>query len=414
MRAVLSKIAGAIEATEPTVQMRRAAVLAIAALVAACVAPSPPPSGQGRVETAQPPAETGSARGQRPTGEGPPSVALLVPQSAAGDKAAALGRALADAARMARSEAGRQGAPRLSVYDTAGRARTAAAAAERAIADGADLILGPLFAENTAAVGRAVAGRGVPVLSFSNDSAVAGGPVWITGSTPEAEARAILTHAARRGLRAVGVFRPETDYGAKALDGARAGAAGRLSPVVSYQRSFVGIETASRGFVEDALAQRVDAVLLPAGGDELQTVGSFLNYHGLDPSRVQYLGLRKWNSEASFQEPALKGGWFVGADPERVERFATRFAEATGAPPPPLAHLGYDAMRVAIRLVARSGGRAPFTRRALTARAGFEGALGRFRFGPDQIAEQALAVLEVGEGQFRLRAPARMPVAGSS
>lgn len=386
----------------------RLLALALAGTMAGCTVPPPAAEAPPRTSEAAPAQETG-----RTGGAGPLRIALLVPRSGESTQAATLGRALADAARLALDEAGQVWAT-LRVYDTRGRPETAAAAAGTALEEGADLVLGPLFAHSTRAVGAAVAGRGVAVLSFSNDSAVAGGPVWITGYTPEAEARHIVAHAGRRGIRRIAVFRPDTEYGAKALAGARAAGGTRLAPVASYERSFRGIERASGGFAESARLEGAGAVLLPAGGDELKTVASFLNYHALDPENVRYLGLRKWQSAASFEEPALRGGWFAAPDPDRAADFAARLRAATGAPAPALAHLGHDAMAVALTLAAGSGGAPPFTRRALTAPQGFEGALGRLRFGPDQVAERALAVLSVGAGEFVPRAPARLPFAGGS
>ena len=202
-----------------------AAILGAAMVVAGCVAPPPPPPQQAR-----PPVQDGAPAevSPDPAGRaGPARVAILVPESAEDAGAAALGRALADAARLARDSGGAD-RPVLAVYDTAGRPDLAAAAARKALREGADVILGPLFTDSTRAVGDAVAGQGVPVLAFSNDAAAAGGPIWITGSTPEAEARRIVAHADRQGLRPIGVFRPDTDYGARArrCQGSRGRAAG--------------------------------------------------------------------------------------------------------------------------------------------------------------------------------------------
>ena len=183
---------------------------------------------------------------------------------------------------------------------------------------------------------------------------------------------------------------------------------------MSYERSFTGIERAAEGFARTARERGVAAVLLPGGGDELKTVASFLNYHRLDPERVRFLGLRKWNTRASFEEPALRGGWFVAPDPDRAEAFAARFFAATGREAPALAHLGYDAMRLAMRAGDGARGSQRITRRALLAAGGVEGALGPLRLRADQTADRALAVLEVGAGRFVLREPARLPVAGGS
>lgn len=369
-------------------------------LLAAC-AKQPGPSRSAAPATA-PPVSV-------PAG-GPVTIAILVPTGAEDESAADLGGALVDAARLAMADFDRRDL-RLRVHDTAGRAGTAAAAARRAIAEGADVIVGPLLSDSTRAVGRVAADRGVPVFSFSNDSDVAGGAVYVTGYTPEGEARRVVAHAGRRGLSRVAVFHPANAYGRKALAGAREGAARPLAAVVAYERSFKGIETASERFA--SAASDSDAVFLPAGGDELKAVGSFLNYHGVDPVETRYLGTGKWNSPATFEEPALRDGLFAAPDPDLAARFADWFASRHGRTPPPLAHLGYDAVRIAGTLVREARDRNPFTRRAIL-RDRFDGALGAIRFSRDQVAVRALAILSVGPGkEFRVVVPAGGGAAGS-
>jgi len=341
----------------------------------------------------------------------PITLALLVPETAQNEGSAKLARALVDAARLSVAEAGD---PHLSlrVYDTGGTVARARGAAERAVAEGAAILLGPLFARNAKAVGAIAGPARLKVIAFSTDTSVAGDPIYVSGFTPETEAARILGYAAAQGRRRIAVFAPRTAYGAAALRGAQE-ASGGLGPVIvaerRYERSFVGIQDAAEGFATEARAAGADALLLPASGSELQAVGSFMNYHALDPAEVQYLGLGQWQSPATFQEVALKGGWFPAPDPVLRAAFSERFAMRYGAPPPILAALGYDAVQVAAQLVeaARADGRPePFAAAALTRPQGFSGALGPLRFRRDGTVERGLAVLEVGRRSFDLRDPA--------
>jgi len=378
------------------------------AALAACaprgVAPGPQATGPAS------PAQT--APSPAPLRGGPPVVALLAPTGAANEKVAGDARAIVNAARAAASDRG-AGLIERRVYDTMGdRARTAAIARE-AMDDGAQLILGPLFGANTPAVAEAVAGRGVPVISFSTDGTVAGGPVYVSGYMPEAEAERILDYAARQGITTVGVYAPQTPYGDAALRGAEAAAPATGTFIAvrrSYPRSFQGIQDTAADFAESALASGVQAVLLPDSGDGLKIVASFLDFNGLAPSQVRYMGLGQWETRATLTEPALRGGWFAGADPEAVQAFARDYAARHGATPPFIAVLGHDAVEVALALAAEAraqGGDVPaFTHEALTRPEGFRGALGPFRFEPDGTSRRALAVLAVGEGGFEVLEPA--------
>jgi len=346
-----------------------------------------------------------------PAVTGPANVAILVPLSAADEQLAAFGRALANAGQLAREELG-DAELRLTTYDTGAVPARAAAAAREAVAAEADLIIGPLLSGSVRAVRPIAEGAGIKVIGFSTDSSVAGDPVYLAGFLPEWEAERVLDHASREGLGRVAAFVPNTPLGAAVERGADAAAAsGRVQIVAMgrYERSFDGIQAASADFAAAARAAGAGAVLLPAGGQELQAAGSFLNYYDLDPASVQYLGLGQWQAPITLQEPALQGGWFPSPDPERVAEFLRRYEARFAERPPALAALGYDAVWVAGDLLrtARAEGRgAPFTRAAILRPEGFEGAFGALRFTPDGRNQRALAILEVGQRDFVLREPA--------
>lgn len=341
----------------------------------------------------------------------PVLVALLAPLGASDANAAATGTALANAARMALTDLN-DPTMKLKVYDTRGTPEGAAAAAHAALGEGAALILGPLFGANTRAIGDIAAQAGVNVISFSTDSGVAGGPVFVSGFLPESEARRVVGFAASRGLTRIGVFYPNTGYGDAGLRGAQtaADAAGaQLVTASAYERNFQGIQDAAPSFASAAGAAGITAVLLPDSGKALQSVGAFLDYSGLDPSKVRYMGLGQWNTGATLMEPTLRGGWFPAPDPDRVAAFNARYQSQFTANPPFVAVLGYDAVEVAGQLLQearQTGSTEPFSRAALTRSNGFEGALGPLRFTPGGLDERSLAILQVGSGGFQIVDPA--------
>ena len=385
--------------------------------LAAC-APEPirAPEPQATAPAAQPAPQTQPRGGQaRVDPYGPVTVALLAPLSGGQGNAAEVGNAIANAARMAMTDIA-DGSLQLSVHDTRGTAEGARAAAQAAVGEGAALILGPLFGSNTPVVGEVALRAGINVISFSSDSSVAGGPVFVSGFLPEAEASRIVGYAAAQGHDRLAVFHPATEYGRAALRGAEraAGSVGaRVVTASGYPRSFEGIQNSSGSFAGAAQAAGANAVLLPDSGQGLRSAAAFLDYGGLDPARVKYLGLGQWSAPGTLQEAALRGGWFPGPDPDRLATFSDLYAARHGAAPPLVAVLGYDAVQAAGQLLteARSmRSETPFGRAEITRSQGFQGALGPFRFEPGGTSRRALAVLEVGEGGFRVidPAPARL------
>ena len=148
----------------------RGIVIGAALALSACVRPSGPPPEPVRPGPTQPVRPTTPP----PVRPGLPEadterhrVALLVPLSGTN---AGIGRSLANATQLAILDLKADNV-RITTYDTA---LGATAAATRALADGNKLILGPLLSEDARAIAPLARRAGVPVLSFSNDTGVAG------------------------------------------------------------------------------------------------------------------------------------------------------------------------------------------------------------------------------------------------
>ena len=131
---------------------------------------APPPEPVPPPALAGPPPMPGVAR-----------VALLLPLTG---RSAELGQALLDAAQMALFDV-RADDLVLMPKDTNGTPEGAARAAATAIAEGATLIIGPLFAGSVASVAPLARSAGVNVVAFSSERSVAGPGVFIMGLLPE-------------------------------------------------------------------------------------------------------------------------------------------------------------------------------------------------------------------------------------
>src|SRR5437764_7127010 len=155
---------------------------------------------------------------QPPPGPGGPvKVAILLPLSGAN---AELGKAMLEAAQLALFTTGND---RLTLMprDTSGTPDGAANAARSAIAEGAQLILGPLLAAEVDAV-KPVAGQAnVNVIAFSTATRLAGGNVFLMGFLPRQEVVREVSFARERGLARFAVLAPNTEYGRVMTDALR-------------------------------------------------------------------------------------------------------------------------------------------------------------------------------------------------
>lgn len=344
-------------------------------------------------------------------------MALLLPLTG---PAAPLGRDMLDAASMALFE--EPGGDLVLVpRDTGSGAETARAAAREVLDRHVELVLGPLFAAATSAVAPLARERGVPVLSFSNDSSIAAPDVFVLGWRPEEQVVAILRHALDQGWRRLGLLAPDDGYGALAAAAWRRELGARGEPAAQA----VALYPASgdpapivRGFLERygrttvSSADRpppFEALLIADGGLRLRQVAALLAFYDVDPATTRLLGTRLWADDpAVLRDPVLRGARLAAPDPAAEAAFRRRFASVFGREPQRLAELAYDAARLAA--IATAGGR-PFELATLLDPRGFQGTLGPFRLRADGLAEHALAILELdGEGLRLIEpAPSRFP-----
>ncbi len=101
-------------------------------------------------------------------GSGPARVALIVPMTQASGPSV-VGTSLRNAAELAWAEAGNNDIT-LLVKDDRSTPEGARAAAQEALSEGAELIIGPLFASSVREVGPVARGAGRPVIAFSTDT----------------------------------------------------------------------------------------------------------------------------------------------------------------------------------------------------------------------------------------------------
>ncbi|WP_120717812.1 penicillin-binding protein activator [Tsuneonella amylolytica] len=355
----------------------------------------------GGAPTAPPPVPTptpGPVVQPLPTDTDRHRVALLVPMSGGNG---AVGQSIANATTMALLDTNADNL-RITTYDTAGGAR---GAAQRAVAEGNKLILGPLLSDDVPAVLAAARPAGVPLITFSNDSAVAGPDVFVIGQAPEQSIDRTVGFARRNGGARFAAIVPEGEYGQRAAAAFRAAVA-RSGGAVA------GIETYARGntsIVSSAtrLQQRggFDTVLVADSSRLAVQAANVLRPRGTGPLKI--LGTELWSGEGEItRAPALRGAWFSAIPDGRFKRFSDSYKGRFGAQPYRVSTLGYDAVLLALRIARdwRPGRNFPVSK--LRDEGGFLGLDGAFRFGRSGVVERAMEVREVRDGRVVIVDPA--------
>ena len=314
-------------------------------------------------------------------------VALLLPLTG---KNQALGQAMLDAANLAVFDVAGKNFELLP-EDTGDTPEKAKQAAQHAIAGGAKLILGPVFANAVASVRPLAKSSGLEVVSFSTDVTQAGDNVFVMGFVPQSQVARVAQFAMNRGLAQVAVLAPDTPYGNTAVAALQAASTSPVS-VARYKTA-----ADAPAALQTLAAATPQALLLPEGGEKLRAIAAALPASGLDPHRVQLLGTGLWDDPAIGHDPALVGGWFAGTAPAARADFERRFDATYHYKPERLATLAYDATALAVVLARQApAGQNPYNLPAITKDSGFSGVDGVFRFNTDGVVDRELAVLQVG------------------
>jgi ABC-type branched-subunit amino acid transport system substrate-binding protein len=342
------------------------------------------------------------------------AVALLVPAGSGQASDQLLARSIENAARLAITDLGGVKID-LRVYPTAGQAAQASAAASQAVAEGAQVILGPVFAEEANAAGVAVAGAGVSVLSFSNNPAIAGGNVFVLGPTFDNTARRLAAYAVRSGKSKIMIVHDRNaqgEAGRAAIQKGVASAGGSIVATGNYEFSQNGIVQAIPGIASQAKSSGAQAVFLTADtAGALPLVSQLLSENGVNPATTQYIGLTRWDiPAATLSLPGVQGGVFAMPDPALFAQYQARYQAAFGEPPHPVSAIAYDGI-AAIGALAKQG--RGLDRASLTQGAGYVGVNGIFRLLPDGTNERGLAIARIQNSTVSVIEPAPRSFGGA-
>ena len=292
-----------------------------APLLSACASGLPNPF------DSQPPA--GPAQQPAVAGTGQVKVGLLLPLSAAGNAGVAA-QSMKNAAEMALAEFQNPNI-QLLIKDDAGGPQGAQQGAQQAVEEGAEIILGPLFAPSVPAAAQVARSRGIPVIAFSTDSSVAGRGVYLLSFLPESDVNRIIDYSASIGKRSYAALLPDNAYG-NVVEAAFKTAAGRKGGRIAAFEKYGADRATPARTVAQALGQ-ADALLIADDGDSVVATCDALIAAGANLRNVQLLGTGLWDNPRVFASPPLAGGLYAAPDPAGFRAFAGRYRTRFGAEP---------------------------------------------------------------------------------
>src|ERR1700710_1895343 len=199
-------------------------------------------------------------------GSGQVKVGLILPLSAAGNAGVAA-QSMKNAAEMALAEFQNPNI-QLLIKD-----------------EGAEIILGPLFAVSVPAAAQLTRTRGVSMIAFSTDSSVAGRGVYLLSFLPESDVNRIIEYSASTGKRSFAALLPENAYGNVAEAAFKQAVGRRGARIVAFEKYGVDRTIAVRT-VAQSLGQ-ADALFIADDGDAVVGVADALTSAGANLRNIQ-------------------------------------------------------------------------------------------------------------------------------
>src|ERR1700744_4299943 len=305
-------------------------------------------------------------------GNGQVKVGLMLPLSAAGNAGIAA-QSMKNAAEMAFAEFQNPNI-QLLIKDDAGSPQGAQQGAQQAVDEGAEIILGPLFAVSVPPAAQVARARNIPMIAFSTDSSVAGHGVYLLSFLPESDVNRIIEYSASIGKRSFAALLPENAYGNVVEATFKQAVPRRGGRVVAFEK--YGADRAGAARTVAQSLGTADALFIADDGDSVVTVADALTAAGANLKNIQLLGTGLWDNPRVFASAALQGGLYAAPDPSGFRSFSGRYRAKFGSDPVRTATLAYDAVAL-VAALARTQGPQRFSPETLTNPSGFAGSGGR-------------------------------------
>ncbi len=325
-------------------------------------------------------------------------VAILLPLSG---PQASVGQSMLQAAQLALFDIG-YNSFQLIPRDTNGTVSGASRAASEAIDDGAQIILGPLFANSVRAVQSVAKPKGINVIAFSTDQSLADSSTFIMGFMPTNQVDRITKYTIQNGYKNFAVISTTDKYGDIVTQRFKQQASlegGNVASTVRFNPSDKAIVNQLSKLNET----NFQAVFMPVKGGDAEIISGSLTTNNLSSARVKRIGTGLWDDTEIARQSSMQGAWFAAPSPLKRMAFERKYQNTYGQPSVRIATLAYDATALTATL-AKNGfettGQPAFTNMAITNKNGFNGTDGIFRFSPNGVIERALAVLEIRDARI--------------
>jgi ABC-type branched-subunit amino acid transport system substrate-binding protein len=295
------------------------------------------------------------------------------------------------------------------------------------------IIIGPIFSTLAEEIYDYLIENSIIAISLSNNQQLASkltnkGGIFVSGFLLEQQLDRIISYSIARGRSNISILAPNNQYGLLVTDIAKKMIKAKDGNVITteiYDPSSANLDKAVKRVVsafiapdyvseggkkklkkdEIKLGERLfaDAILVPESGKNLPRISALIKQHNENDRDIKLLGTSQWDDVQTLNDQDLLGSWLPAPDRTKFKSFEKIYYQTFNRFPPRISSIVYDSLASIAELVNRADGRAlsldDFVNYS-SAKNGFEGIDGLFRYLPNGLTQRNFAVLEVDRGGF--------------
>ncbi len=316
------------------------------------------------------------------------NVGVLLPLSG---KAANIGQGMQNAMFLALDDL-KNNKVVLKFYDTKSTGIGAKQAAEKAIAGGAQLILGPLMSDEVKNTSRVALSDDIPVISFTTSPQIKKKGVYSIGLLNGEQIDRIVSYATAKGKTRLALLLPDNNSGLNILKSAMMSALNYNARVT--QVGFYNPESVDFSSIVKELSSSVDfdTVLIADGGNRLKSMASMFAYNDILYPDVLFLGTAAWDNTNLSKETMLYHSVYPMVSKKYGSYFTEKYKNTFGEQPKTVYSFAYDSVLLASVLSSKCQNGLDV---CITNKNGFNGVNGYFKILPTGQSYHSLDVLEV-------------------
>ena len=355
-------------------------------------------------------------------------IAILVPLSG---KVKVVGESIVNSAQMSIFDNNKRNIV-LKVYDTKGTTFGAVEALNTAIKDGIDVVVGPLFSEETKAVKNIIKNNNLISFSLSNDEELKNiDNVFVTGSIPEQEIQTLISYMMENDFYNYVALMPNSSHGAlmnKILRNTILNKDGLLIKTDYYEpneknmllkiNDLVNFYEVPQTIFEDYEKKKLEnkllgleepelviqeeekiypqALFIPDGGSKAEEIANLLFINQKNDRYIQLIGTSKLDGDSSIQNnPYMDQVIFVGSNPDKYQKFYDNYLKIYRKEPIKITSMVYDLINVIDRFYEKFEDGYVVNKKTLLDPNGFDGIDGKFRFLPNGLVDRHLYVIQM-------------------